>query len=326
MLATALFIGCHGVIQRWMFRDKRFSQREVLIWQNVVAAGIFLAVALSTDFGVDPLAQHNLVFWGAISLTTIANIGIQSANAYARGLAEVSLTSPIQALTPALVTVAALLLKELPSAVGVVGILMISFGIFVHLNESAEHWRDYLRPFKLWRLPPNYPQLGSEEKRWARNNRRALILSYVSAVLGTVGLLGDSVSSRTGNVAIGFTVHLAVLALVFAVVLPRNHQLSLEVTKPVGWRYWLPVVAAGAVFALVVLLPLIAFRFAPVAYVGSLKRLGILATVILGWLFLGEVKAKRRLIPATIVVIGAMLLFFDPASRKIVEAAAETFK
>lgn len=323
ILGFAFFAGLHAVLQKWMIRNGDFSVKSILIWQNLIAAVVIISTAPWGDFGVKSISGVSPIFWWAIGLTTIANIGIQWANITARELADASLTAPIQALTPALITLAALVLHEYPSGVGIIGISMIAVGIFIHLSEDAKTLGDYLRPFKLWRLPPNFEELTQEGKQKARNNRRALVISYGSASLGTVGLIGDSVSARAGggDLAFGFAVHLIVLAIVFAVIVPRKKRTNSANAKPSGRRYWLPILAMGLAFGLLVFLPLLAFRVAPVAYVGSLKRLGIVVTVLLAWLFLGEARAPRRLIPALVVTVGAIILFLDPASTKIVEAA-----
>ena len=61
-----------------------------------------------------------------------------------------------------------------------------------------------------------------------------------------------------------------------------------------------------------------AFRIAPIAYVGSLKRLSIVFTVLLSWWILGETRAKRRLGPAIVVTLGAILLATDGSMTRLI--------
>lgn len=69
-----------------------------------------------------------------------------------------------------------------------------------------------------------------------------------------------------------------------------------------------------------------AFRLAPIAYVGALKRLAIVFGVLLSWVFLREERAKIRLMPATLVTGGAILLALDGTARVVVDWAETLFR
>src|SRR5262249_23515114 len=141
--------------------------------------------------------------------------------------------------------------------------------------------------------------------------------AYASAGCSTVGLLFDGVAARDGSVALGFTVELMALSLVYQLAMRRGTAYE---SKGFGMR-WVRNARFGFLYAMHVLLIFTAYRFAPIAYVGSLKRLSILTTVALGWWLLGEKKAGKRMFPALMITAGAVLLFFDPGSSTIVAHA-----
>jgi drug/metabolite transporter (DMT)-like permease len=54
-----------------------------------------------------------------------------------------------------------------------------------------------------------------------------------------------------------------------------------------------------------------------VAYVSTLYRLQILFTVVLGYLIFKEQDIKKRLVAATIIIVGAMLIASDDLPARI---------
>jgi uncharacterized membrane protein len=224
-------------------------------------------------------------------------------------------------MTPLLIAGAAVLLGEFPSLLGIIGIALITLGTYVHAQEDAKSWQDYLRPFKLLRLPADFDLLSEEEQQLARFKRKALLLSYISAAFGTIGLIGDGLTARSGNISLGWAIQLLVLSFFFATVVPSASATAAGSFKERLRAHRVKFVGMGVAFGLHYLFTSAAFRLAPVAYVGSLKRLTIVMTVLVAWVYLGEKKAPRRLIPTIIVTVGAILLFFDPAAKKIVDAA-----
>src|SRR3989344_2301681 len=325
MLLTAVTIAGHSILQRLIRREEYFSKREVLISQNFVGVLIFAPLALIFEPSIRVPTPNLTVFWVGVAITTCANVIIQWANIQAISLSEASRVAPIRAMTPGIVVFVAMALGEYPSILGYAGIFLIMSGNYAHLREGAG-WRSYFEPLFFWKLGRRILLAFFRSDVVLTDDEKGLGWAYLSAICGTIGLVGDSLTARSGSVTLGFTIHLVVLGLVFAVIVPRDTIKETGAFLSRLKSHGLLLVGMGLIFGTHVLLPLLAFRLAPVAYIGSLKRLWIIVAVLLAWMILGEKKALRRLIPATIVTIGAVILVFDPAQEKIIQHAFQLFK
>lgn len=321
VLLGVLAMAAHATLQRWLLRERIISVNTALVAQSGISA-IFLFSAMWWWGGWGTSFSYNAqAFWLAVAGTTAANIFIQFANARSRELADVSLTAPIQAMTPGLVVIAALTLGELPSWQGIAGIVCIMVGTYVHTRENATTLREYLKPFTMFALPRNFGELPPSEQRKTRQARTALAWAYISAGLGTIGLIGDGLVARNGDVGLGFGVQMLILTLCFSMfsALQKNPREKKEPAVRIKIQPWGPVTLMGLFYGLHVIFVMTAFRVAPIAYIGSLKRLSIIITILLAWFFLHEVKAKRRLWPAAAITLGAMLLAFDGSIGAVIE-------
>ena len=319
MLAGVLCMAGSSVLQRYLLREKICSQYDVLVWGFVIA-GSMLGIASLWWPGVGLSESDLRVFWVAVAATTAANVVIQYANNKARAIADVSLTAPIQGMTPLLIAGAAVTLNEWPTRIGVAGIVLIALGMWIHTREKATTILEYLLPLRMLWLPSNFSTLSAHEQKQAQNDTLAIRWSYASACFGTIGLLFDGIATRNGSVALGWCIDLLILAFIFSIAM-RPERTDRELRDHL---HWLGLSAYSALWAGHVLLIMSVFRFAPVAYVGSLKRLSILATVFLAYVLINEYKAGWRMFPAGMIAFGAMLLFFDPGSSAIV-AKADNF-
>jgi len=329
ILLGVLAMAGHAVAQRFVLRESILTKSEMLVLQNLIAACfLFGTLPFWEEFGTTH-TDNTRLFWIAILGTTVANVAIQWANAHARELADASLTAPIQAMTPMLVTIAAVTIGEYPSALGITGILLISLGTYIHMREKATTLREYVRPFQAFALPANFIALSDADRKQALRDRKALGFAYLSAVCGTVGLIFDGLVVRSGNVALGFGVQLVLLTTVFSLVHIITTKTGVSPSTPFRVRireHGMVVVGVGVLYGLHVIFIMTAFRLAPIAYVGSLKRLSIIATIFLSWIILKEAKALKRLWPAAIITAGAMFLVFDPSVSSIVAAAHEALR
>lgn len=320
-------LSLHAIVQKKALTASVLSGNQILISQHLFGA-VLLFISVPFFFRLAPVTEHSRIFWFAVAITTIANIAIQYAILRSRMLADVSLTAPIQALTPGLVTLAAFSLGEFPSRQGIVGIILMSLGTYIHCRENATSLREYFNPFSHLFLPRNFTVLHSLEQQKRVRERNALRWAYGSAILGTVGLVFDGLVSRNGNVGKGFGVENLLIALVFFAI-PLQKKKPSEIGEgtalPSLVRRYKFAFLLGLLFGLHVIFFMTAFRVAPVAYIGSLKRLTIVVTVILSAWLLGEKKAKQRLWPSFVITAGAVLLAFDPSTAKIMESIEKAF-
>lgn len=324
MLVSAGCVAIHGATQRYLLREHLIGKRELLAFQAVVAAVLLLPFVGWDEFQTSSVPNERL-FWIAVVGLSVANLFIQFANVQARAASDLSLTAPVQGMTPMLVTLGAVVLGEFPGPQGLIGIALIALGTWIHGNEHARSWRDYLRPFSMLWLPRNILELPEQEQIQVKRDVVALRWAYLSACCGTAGLVFDSLVSRSGPIAVGYASYYGAVAVVWCVYAAFSREMSTPFIARVRTR---PVLmfSLGASMALGALATAIAFRLAPVAYVGSMKRLAIIMSVLIGWWILRESKAGLRLIPATIIAGGAALLVFDPTSQAVVDAAYEALR
>jgi drug/metabolite transporter (DMT)-like permease len=306
----------HQIFQKFIYNQKSASIRQTLLAQNATAAVVLggLSMYLGFSDGWESLLPDNpLWFWSAVGMTTLASIYIQWANAKARLLADVSLTAPISALTPGLVAITALLLGEVPSAVGWIGIIVVAVGTYwFGLGERAHSYTDLFRPFILLWLPSNFETLSPEEKTKARQETLALRLSYGVAAMGTVGLISDALVVRNGSMTIGFLVYSIILFLLF-LRLSKRDDVAIERQSLVR------LVKLGILWTFHILVVFSMYAYAHVAYVGTLKRLSVVFVALGGYFFLQELNARRRLIPIVVITIGAILLGLDDSMTDVIK-------
>src|SRR3989338_337099 len=112
-------IALHNILKRYVVKDKTVSPLQFLVHSCGLATMLFGGVYLLTwDFAMPQVLPG---FWRAVLLGTTANLFIFFFNTKAASIdaGEVSLTAPLQAMTPGLITGLAILLGEFPSKIGV---------------------------------------------------------------------------------------------------------------------------------------------------------------------------------------------------------------
>lgn len=316
-IVAVLGMAVHSLTRRKLLNKKetggaRFTEREVLIAQCGVASA--LAFLWLIAFGpwwntLGTQSRNPTLWWIALAATTAANIVIQFAGARANRLAEASFVAPIAALTPGLVVASALLIGEVPSTLGFVGIGLIVVATYAHAREGAR-LREYFTPLFFWLAFRDLAGLPEEQ----RNRMRALRWAYGSALCATVGLMGDGLVARHGDMILAVALELGMLALVYAIVLRRTAKDEGHFTPFVERLrlHWRPLALMCGGFATPFIMLGVAFRLAPIAYVGSLKRLAIVLTVMGGVWLLRERAGGRRITLTVVITAGAMMLAFDP--------------
>src|SRR5688572_22934861 len=101
-------MGFHSIVQKIILDRKILGTSGVLVSQHALSIPFLLITLFLTQ---EKLISGSMsLFWIAVAVTTVANVLIQYANVRARELAELSLTAPVQAMTPGLVAVAAIVL------------------------------------------------------------------------------------------------------------------------------------------------------------------------------------------------------------------------
>lgn len=226
-----------GIFQKKILNKKIISAPTIVFLQQTLS-GIFVLLLLPFWFLF--YKQGNAeVFWISVGIASLVNVGIQYVNAKALELADISLTAPISATTPGMVVLVAISVGEIPSTLGVIGIIIISIGTYIHLRIGAKSLKEFFDPFFAFKLPRDFEKLDPEKQQEARNNKKAVFLSLIGAVLGTIGLISDGLMARNGNIALGFTVECFVVASFFSFRKKRLVRLKQDGTQTEKQFFWL---------------------------------------------------------------------------------------
>ena len=330
-----MFFGIFAMVGAQVLIKKslsHFGDMEVNVAVSVVAAS-FLVLWVISPFNASwnswmPSHPDQILFWGALLVGALINTAIRFATTKSYGKADLSRIAPIQAMTPGLIVLSAMLIGEFPSRMGIVGIVLIMVGTYVHIREGAS-LRDYFKPLFIWNLFGSSSSASAgmtkEEEEIEAQTRSALRWAYGSAVMGTFGLLATGIMSRHGDVVFGNAVDQIITSLIFLFAFSYLSRNEKKVERLPVWeritKYWPLLSLMGIFYALHMVFIISAFRLAPVAYIGSLKRISIFITVLLAVFVLKETKMSwRRIGLASIIAVGAVLLALDPTQAVVLNS------
>lgn len=227
---------------------------------------------------------------------------------------EVSLTAPLQAMTPGLITGLAVLLGEYPSRIGIAGIALMAVGSYILLWEKTpKHWYEYFGPIKRIVLLFKLGSLSKEE----RNKTIVVTLALGSACLGTIGLLFDGLYARRSITMQGLTLAsmslVGILFLVYTICYLIHPDANPTQRFQVCFQrtILLPIIVLGILWTFHVFAIYPTFNHTFVAYTGTLKRFSILISVILGYLIFKEKDFKKRIWAAVFIIAGVYLISMD---------------
>lgn len=352
MLIGTFFQAVHGVVQTDLTKNKKvMSVRGVLLADHGVGFLFFLTtiwwwdsfmelVGLRTNALSDPS-----LFWIAAIWTTFWNATIiQYASAKSRQAADATLVTPYQGITPGLITGSMLLFREIPSRIASIGIGIISIGTYVHGREKVPFrlsaWKEWLRPFEIFyriRLPENYGALSEEEKKRelekAKKNQLGVRWGASSACAGTMGLLGDGIASRHGPITVFYAFYMGTIFL-WHLIVPKLWAFIRRTNNRSENRYpsirnllrnhWCWILLLGLSYSLHYIFVATAYRVALISSIGTLKRFSIVMTAVLAYWLLKE-RVNRRLLTASIITFGAILVGLDPEPQTRILNAAEEY-
>ena len=334
LLALVLmFFGIFAMVGAQVLIKKslnHFGDMEVNVAVSVVAAS-FLVLWVISPFNASwnswmPSHPDQILFWGALLVGALINATIRFATTKSYSKADLTRVAPIQAMTPGLIVVTAMLIGEFPSMMGYAGVVLIMVGTYVHIREGAA-LRDYFKPLFIWNLfgSPSYVGMTTEQREMEVQTRSALRWAYGSATMGTFGLLATGIMSRHGDVVFGNAVDQIITSLIFLFAFSYLSRNEKKVERLPVWervtKYWPLLSLMGIFYALHMVFIISAFRLAPVAYIGSLKRISIFLTVLIAVFVLRETTMSwRRIGLASIIAIGAVLLALDPTQAVVLNS------
>ncbi len=269
LVATVFALASAGLHAGWNLVAKRSADRFAALWGQFAVAGMIGAVAIAITRDLPAEAWA----WAAITGAVHVPYLVALASAYDHG--DFSLAYPIARGGGALLAGIGgiVLLDDELSVLGVVAIATVTAGM-VLLSVGAE----------------------------ASQVMTALFVAVTIGIYTTV----DSHAARDvgGNTYV-FAVFVSCGLLVSAYGLAAGRGPSLRRTLPGSWRMYL---LTGAVSLVTYGLVMLAVRRAPVGYVAALRESSVLVAAFIGWKYLDEGGAHRRLLAAGVVVAGLVLL------------------
>lgn len=253
----------------------------VLAWSLRFFAIPFIGLVLFFR-GIPPIEPN---FWIALSIG--GTISIIASVMYMKALkySDVSIVSPLGALTPLLLLFTSpLIVNEFPDPYGFVGVLIVTFGVYTMNIDTANV--GFLQPFK-----------AIIYEKGARYMFVLVILYSISSNFDKIGLEASSPVFYT------FSLHVVSAMGLFVLMIYYADDWQGELRN--NWKKVLPV---GALSGLSSIVQMVALTYTLVIYVITVKRVGIIFSVIGGHFLFGEDDIRERLAGTIIIVIGLVII------------------
>jgi drug/metabolite transporter (DMT)-like permease len=245
-------------------------------------------------------------YYYAVAVSAVLNIIGLTLIFSALSSSDLSLSMPMLSFTPAfLIGTSFLLLHEVPSLLGIMGICIIVSGSYV-LNISAEH-EHFLDPVR--------SMLRS------RGSWYMLIVAFLFAA----SINYDKIAMLNSDPVFGMAFTLLaiggafILLYGFSVVAGRRlsrgivsscygHQAGPGIFKKKSLAYSIPVLLVAIFVAAESVSINIAYTLQIVPYVIAIKRMSIIFMVLYGTILCGEGEIKNRFMGAALMVGGAVII------------------
>lgn len=240
---------------------------------------LFLAI-----FWLDWKIVNGHQFWYAFAVTVPLNILGTYIFLKSLSLEDISLVMPILSFTPLfLILTSNIILRELPSLIGIVGILLIVLGSYVlGLNKKSK----LLEPIS-----------------YLFSNKAARLMLFLAFTYSISSNFDKIAILNSSPLTFAIISSLFITAFFFLLV-AKQSGFGISHFKT-NFKYLLPV---GFFWGLMTITQMTAINTGLVSYVISLKRTGGVFSVIFGFFFFRERNIKNRLIGASLMIIGAFLI------------------
>ncbi|UCF94208.1 MAG: EamA family transporter [Desulfobacterales bacterium] len=265
---------------------KESGDKQIFLWWYSVFALVFYAPLFVYFLNREGVDDPSAYIWCAASGFIHCLYWLFLTNSYKEG--DLSHVYPIMRSSPALVLLfAVLFLDEQVSAQGVVGVLLVAFGIYI-INM----------------------------KRWAASELWAPVRSIAhdpSTRFAFFTLLAVAVYSIVDKAAVS-RIHPVLFAFyhLFFGMLYYTPYIALKKDRALVRQEWIAnkkrILASGFIGIFGYTLILIAFTLGRVSYIVGLRQLSIVFAVLMGSYFLKEKQRGLRFVGALIIFSGGFLI------------------
>ena len=173
-----------------------------------------------------------------------------------------------------------IILQEYISLLGFVGILTVCTGIFL-ISYNKKH----------------------------KINFNAFMLAIVTAILITIYTIVDGMGVRLSENKFSYIFWMLLLngvPLLLISILSKEKLFSNLNTNIIAWG-----IPAGILAVLSYGIVVWSMQYLEIAYVSSIRETSIIIATLIGFFILREKKAKKRILPAILVVVGISIVYFQ---------------
>lgn len=255
--------------------------------QYVLSAGIFFAssVILFIISILKGIPEIGSSFYSSVFATGVLNVIAAALCFKALKITDLSLALPMISFTPVfLILTSFLLLKELPTIFGIVGIFLIVIGSYI-LNTTKDSTKLFAPIKSIFK---------------SRGALYMLIVAFFFSISSNYDKLVVQNSDPVFSSATIF-LFLGISFLIISFVKAKNELINVK-------KHISKFLFVGTVVSLIAITINIAFTMQIVPYVISLKRLSILFSVVYGGLIFKEKNIFRRSIGAVTMLSGVILI------------------
>jgi len=285
VLAVILLLVSAGLHATWNLLLKQAPDKYLAMgWQVLLSGGLSLTVLFFTSLPPRSMWPYAL-FSGVLEAVYFGVL------TFAYNDHDFSLVYPVaRGAAPALVVVwSALFLREFPSTGGLFGILLVVIGLAVIGATS---------------LFQNSG--GSRENRDRRPQLRGIAVALTVALIISVYTLVDGFAVKHGPT---LPYGLSMFTLVPFLITPL-------IVRHYGWKPMRAALRAqpfrlalvGVLGVVAYLMALFAYSIAPVNYSEAIREVSVVMGAFAGWYFLGEKMGKIRMIGASVLFAGIVLI------------------
>lgn len=234
-------------------------------------------------FGIPEVSTR---FWYALLLATPLNILATILYMKALKHSDISIVSPIKAMAPmALLITSPIMIGEYASPVGIIGVVLITFGVY-SLKISEFSKETLLRPFK-----------KVLEEKGARYAFLVMIIYSITSNIDKIGVENSSAIFWT------FASHI-VISIGLGIIMYKQVDNPYN-TISNNWKGLLPI---GTFSGLGVAAQMTALSYTLVVYVIAIKRTALLWNIFGGTLLLGEKDLKERAFGGFFIICGVIII------------------
>jgi drug/metabolite transporter (DMT)-like permease len=281
-LGAAVFLAVKNVWTRSYVRS--VGQRAV-----VLSGFIFTGLCALLYLAVAGMAEVSQAFYWAVLSASLIDVLAVTLLTRAIFVADLSDAYPLVALTPVFtIGTSYFILGETPSLLGISGIVVIVVGSYLLRVERSQE--SVFEPFRLL-----FRDAGA---------RYMIVTALLFSLMGPLFKTAMESSSIALTLATGQTLSTFWLCLLYAargLLRPTIREIRENVWTLAGIGAANFVQAAGT---------FVAFQLTFVAYAASVKRLGILFTVLFGYIAFKESGALRGALAGAVMLVGVVLISF----------------